>query len=650
MKDRLTLAAALACAVALCAPDAAGGKWPQPTQPMKIVQIDLARQMESMAFLSNYVDTVAALGFDTLHLYVEGRIATKSFALPGDEGYSSGDMRQLVQYAASKGLLCVPCVGLLGHAGLFLKHPGLEQLSETRGSTPRIGAGNDTFCVSKPETREFLKRYVAEVAAIFPGPYFNVGLDEAWNAGVCPLCAPKEKRDELFAEAVLLAHDVVTAAGKRMWMWDDFFEFHPSALDATPRDVVLCHWNYSVDVSPLGSRGHFAGNGREDWLARYDEMGFDVISACWFRPGNAESLHAYARRHRTVGFMATQWEEMFTRFPNGSLPRIAVVSLLLSSSGRIVRDPYPEAVRMVLPSLSPAENAAVVSILHNERAASRAGLAALEAAIATLKGSSMAGGEVEPDPFSGRAILDDILCRAEADLICGRVACLKPICSDPRRTADDIRAVKAELPSLAAAADRLSERRLRQAELWREGLNCIGIVNQQPLAAKREIAALMAVPEAPAPADERRLVVNLVLPEYYGIPRWKILGLFSSGWRELASGVWKPGIAEWASFERHFTFRAESMPSELRVEHSGYGRAQLAYVSVDDRLSRIVPADVVAVDGDVEHAERLLADDWEWADFGTCGFREKFFDDEKAAKVSSVTLLMKPLRHAPFGR
>ena len=645
MKDKLTLAAALLFSAALSAADQPDGG-AHAVRPMKIVQVDLARQMETMSFLSNYVDTVAALGFDTLHLYVEGRIATKSFALPKGEGYPAEDIRQLVEYAATKGIMCVPCVGLLGHAGLFFLHPGLEKLNETLGAKPRLGAGNDTFCISKPETREFLKRYVAEVAALFPGPYFNVGLDEAWNAGVCPLCAPKEKRDELFTETVLFAHEAVTAAGKRMWMWDDFFEFHPAALDATPRDVVLCHWNYNVDVSPLGSRGHFAGHGREDWLARYEAMGFDVIPSCWFRSGNAESLYAYARRHKTIGFMATQWEEMFTRFPNGSLPRLAAVSLLLTSPAEcIARDPYPEAVRMVLPFLSSAENAAVVSILHNERTSSRAGLAALENALATLKGSSMAGGDVDEDPFTGRAILDDIICRAEADLLSGRVAALKPICSDPRRTAEDVRAVKAELPRLSAAADRLSERRLRQAVLWRGGLNCIGKINQPSVAAKNAIAALMAVPETPASADERRLVVNLVLPEYFGMPKWKIHGRFANGWRELAAGIWKPSPAEWASFERCFTFRADEMPSELRVEHSGYGRAQLAYVSVDDRSSRIVPAEVLSVEGDVEHAERLLADDLEWADFGTCGFREKFFDAEKAAKVSSVTLRMKPLSH-----
>ena len=89
-----------------------------------------------------------------------------------------------------------------------------------------------------------------------------------------------------------------------------------------------------------------------------------------------------------------------------------------------------------------------------------------------------------------------------------------------------------------------------------------------------------------------------------------------------------------------FTFEADEMPTEIRLEHHGYGRAQLAFVAVEDAKTRIVPTKVLSVTGDVEHAERLLADDYEWADFGTCGFLEKFFDAEKEAKVSSVTLEM----------
>ncbi len=625
-------------------------------KPMKIVQIDLARQMETLSVLSNYVDRVRALGYDTLQLYVEGRIGTETFSLPKGECYPKEEMRSFVQYATDKGLTVVPCVGLLGHAELFFKYPGNEEMNETREGNPRLGRGSDAFCISSPKTRAFLKKYAAEVAEIFPGPYFNAGLDEAWNAGVCSLCAPKEKKDELFLETILFAHEIITAAGKRMWMWDDFFDFHPKALEKTPRDIVLCHWNYNTHVSSRGSRGHFAGCLREDLLEKYAKMGFACIPSCWYRTGNAEALYTYAKRYPTAGFMVTQWEEMQHVFPGGSLPRIAAAALVLNEPETYpARDPYPDAVRKVLPALSFAEVMAAVTICQYEGRslsgsvdynttgfAQNGGPAELELALAVLKNTMRKphDGDVDPDMLSERGILDDLICRGETAVVADRLARLTPAFTDPRRTAADIRSAKAELRPLVPVLERLAARRRRQAELWRPGCTPCQIAAGAEGALKG-VRELLAKPEDPAPADEKRLEVNLILPDYFGMPKWKAFGKFGSEWREIASGIWKPGPNDWAAFTKHFTFQSDTMPTELRFEHCGYGRAQMTYASVEDRSMRRVPDKVLAVSGDVKNAENLLVDDYEWADFGTPGFLEKFFDAEKVAAVSSVILSLR---------
>ena len=623
--------------------------------PMRIVQIDLARQMTTLSTLSNWVDRVASYGYDAVQLYVEGRIATKTFALPKGESYPAAEMSAFVQYATGKGLTVIPCVGLLGHADLFFKYPGNEAMDETREGNPRLGKGHDAFCLSSERTRTFLRQYVAEIAAIFPGPYFNAGLDEAWNAGVCSLCAPKEAKDELFLETILFCHDIITAAGKRMWMWDDFFDFHPKALEKTPRDIVMCHWNYNTRVSSRGSRGHFAGLLREDLMEKYAQMGFEAIPACWFRSGNAEALYAYASRMPMKGFMVTQWEEMHACFLGGSLPRLAAAGLMLADPGTYpARDPYPDAVRRVLPSLTEQEALAAVTLYHKATRALPTSLASalnglaeadgptgIELALGVLKASSLRpyAGELPKDEFSERAILDDLVCRGEAALLADRIARVAPHFTDPRRTATEIRASQATLRPLLPALERLAVRRTAQMDAWRPGC-APRYAADGALGAVKLVKELLARPAEPAPADEKRLEVVCVLPDMYGIPKWKVSGRFDDGWRELASGTWKPGVNDGAIFSKFFTFTAETMPTELRVEHHGYGRAQLAFVSVEDRSRRIVPAKVLASEGDVEHPERLLADDVEWADFGTCGFLEKFYDAKLEAKVSSVTLEM----------
>lgn len=49
---------------------------------LRIAQIDLARQMEPLSVLSNWVDRCQSYGYNAIQLYVEGRIGTKSFSLP----------------------------------------------------------------------------------------------------------------------------------------------------------------------------------------------------------------------------------------------------------------------------------------------------------------------------------------------------------------------------------------------------------------------------------------------------------------------------------------------------------------------------------------------------------------------------------------
>ncbi len=195
--------------------------------------------METTTFVSNYIDVAASFGYNALQLYLEGRVGTKTFSLPAGERYTAEEMKGIVAHAAEKGIVVIPVVSFLGHAEHFFKYPGLEALSESRERRYRIGSGHSTFCHSVPGAVPFFERYIADLCEIFTGPYFHAGFDEAWNSGLCSLCAPKEKAGELFTEEVMNIYRILKSHGKRMMMWDDFFGFHPKALDLMPRDIVI---------------------------------------------------------------------------------------------------------------------------------------------------------------------------------------------------------------------------------------------------------------------------------------------------------------------------------------------------------------------------------------------------------------------------
>ena len=189
---------------------------------MRAVQLDLARQMESLDYCRHFMDMLSENGYNAVLLYLEDRIITKSYPDPApNEAYSCDQIRELVAYAASKRLEIIPCVATLGHAERFLRFPRLQHLAEVRdGIKGRFGGDSkQTFCVSKPEFYDFIFAYIREVAELFPSQYFHVGLDEFFDFNLCDLCrkaAPDFRSEEkLFLGHVLKVHDFLKSIGKR---------------------------------------------------------------------------------------------------------------------------------------------------------------------------------------------------------------------------------------------------------------------------------------------------------------------------------------------------------------------------------------------------------------------------------------------------
>ena len=599
------------------------------------VQLDLARQMEPVSFISNYIDRVAALGVNTLQLYLEGRVATRSFTLPAGECYTAEEMRGLVAHAAEREVAVVPVVSFLGHAEHFFSRPGLDDLSEeSRGGATFGGSRKSTFCLSNPKTLEFIDRYVGELAEIFPGRDFHAGFDESWNTGRCPDCAAKAAKDagdSLFAECILAVHGILAKHGRRMWMWDDFFAFHRAALERTPRDIMLLHWNYSGNISSRGARDNFGGHERRDYLADYARLGFEALTVDWSNADNITSLADYARKHRTAGFVVGQWEEFF-RFTASSLPRVRARVLLAENPGReLCGDPFRAAAAELLPSLSPVEIDAVTEILHSSppvtapycvdaavgRGLRRAVRFGDRLAVETLAKSALAprAGEVVDDPLSERAIVDDLVQTARTGLLSDEAIAIASLLTDPMRTAADVAAAKARAAEMRKVAVEVRDRRLVQHAKWRTGVK--GRIDRGAGDFVQFADRVARLPDGPAPKDEKRLELCLTLVDFYGRPQWKVEGLFAGEWRRIALGGWKPKHGEWAAFGQYVTFKSETMPERIRLTYTGMGPASLRYLQVEDREGVVRPRAVVSAEGPVSGASNLLVDDTSEAVFGS---------------------------------
>lgn len=626
---------------------------------IRAAQLDLARQMETPEFVSRWIDRVADFGINTVFLYLEGRASTSVFSKPEGEGYSPETMRGWAKRAAARGVTLVPTVSLLGHAEQFFSDGRFDSFCEERSpGFPQPDARRKTFCLSNPAARDFLERHVAELCEIFPGPFFHVGFDEAWNMGRCARCreAAGDGGDAaLLASFVEWAASVCRRNGKRMMMWDDFLGFHPSAIRNTPKDVVMVHWNYTPNISTLGTRFNFYGHERTDWLALYERLGLDAMTASWFGTENIRTLANYDRRHRSAGFLVTQWEDLKVCHHGGSLPRILARVLMDENPSRWqVRNAFEESVRRLFPSLTPPEVLAAAELVESapprgigipatfgRLTGLRRGVRATADALAVelLKSSALkpGAGNVDDDPLCERALLDDIVMRGETGLAHETFMRCAELMTDPKRTASDVDEVCATLADLRTRLCALRDRRRLQSGKWRAGLKDGAAASLDE--GIRGVDAILSASPATAAEDEKRLELCLTLVDYYGRPSWTVSGRFSDGWREIAKGGWKPGPGEWAAFSKCVVFRAAGMPDEVKVEYNGCGEASLRYLLVEGRDAVARPVQVVSTSGKVKGAENLLVDDSHEAVFGDPDGAGAFLNQERR-ETAAVVLKM----------
>ena len=631
-------------------------------EPYKIraVQLDLARQTETVDYVKRYSEIVAKAGYNTLVLYLEGRIRTKTFALPVAESYSEDQIREIVGHATRLGLDVVPVVSVLGHAEHFFRHPGHDNLCEERDGARRFpGNGKQTICPSLPEARAFIDAYVGEVAALFPSRNFHAGLDEAFNAGFCKLCAPKTANRRLgpyFTEVVRHTHERLARLGKRMWMWDDFYEFFPEELENLPKDILLCHWQYDGYISRHGARGHFYDRIRADWLEKYRRLGVDALmSIGWGEMGNAQTFNEYARKKGVAGAFTTQWE-MSGAFLSANL--VAVVA-----SGRLFQDPdnakgrdfWREAVDELFPSLSLAERDALALLLWGPREGApislEAGINNLNpttaryaaiAALRTLRASKLqpGSGAVPADPLSEAGMLDDIVTANAIRLFAHDFTAAGPLLALPSRTPADIAKGKFLVGRNRAACEEFLKRRAAQQRAWRPGC-CPNEVENYPKALVKWCDTVAKMPDKAA-ADEALCELSLALPDFHGIPWWTIEVRVNGKWQTVAERKsWKPAGRDGANFEQNVLFRIAGEPEALRIRYSGYGSAGLNYIAVETAKGRWVPAAVTKCTGLVRDVQSILVDTYDPVWFGYTDRLDVVLDPKISTLESVVEIALK---------
>jgi hexosaminidase len=160
---------------------------------------------------------------------------------PYGEGmwYTQDQIREIIEYAAAKGITIIPEIDLPGHMlAALAAYPELGCTGGPYDVWGDWGISDDVLCVGKEKTMQFLEDVLSEICDLFPSEYIHVGGDECpkvrWEK--CPRCQAKIRElglkdsDEYQAEHFLQAYVIsrmekfINSKGKRIIGWDEILE------------------------------------------------------------------------------------------------------------------------------------------------------------------------------------------------------------------------------------------------------------------------------------------------------------------------------------------------------------------------------------------------------------------------------------------
>ena len=160
---------------------------------------------------------------------------------PYGEGmwYSQEQIREIIEYAAAKGITIIPEIDLPGHMlAALAAYPELGCTGGPYDVWGDWGISDDVLCVGKEKTMQFLEDVLSEICDLFPSEYIHVGGDECpkvrWEK--CPRCQAKIRElglkdtEEYQAEHFLQAYVIsrmekfINSKGKRIIGWDEILE------------------------------------------------------------------------------------------------------------------------------------------------------------------------------------------------------------------------------------------------------------------------------------------------------------------------------------------------------------------------------------------------------------------------------------------
>ena len=240
----------------------------RPRFPWRGLSLDVSRHWMPLPVIERNIDALAAVKLNVFHWHLSDdqgfRVESKTFPKLhqlGSDGrfYTQSEVRQVISYAAARGIRVVPEFDIPGHTTSWLV--GYPELGSAPGPFQierKWGIFEPTLDPTRDEVYAFLDRFLGEMAGLFPDPYFHIGgdevLDTEWkrNPAIQDFCKKNGLKStaELHAYFNRKVHALVIKHGKKMIGWDEVLQ--PGA----PNDLVIQSWRGQQSLADAARKGY----------------------------------------------------------------------------------------------------------------------------------------------------------------------------------------------------------------------------------------------------------------------------------------------------------------------------------------------------------------------------------------------------------
>jgi len=239
----------------------------RPRFPWRGLMIDVGRHFMPLDVLKRNLDGMAAVKLNVLHWHLSEnqgfRVESKKFprlAAMGSDGlyYAQDQVRELIAYAAERGIRVVPEFDMPGHStAWFVGYPELASAPGPYQIERKWGIFDPAMDPTEEQTYRFLDKFIGEMAELFPDRYFHIGGDEVngkqWDAN--PKIQAFMRTHGLKSNQDLQAYfnqrveKIVSKHGKIMVGWDEILR------PDLPKNIVVQSWRGQDSLAQAAKQG-----------------------------------------------------------------------------------------------------------------------------------------------------------------------------------------------------------------------------------------------------------------------------------------------------------------------------------------------------------------------------------------------------------